>query len=65
MIHEKSRGLIIEVASFDMVSVRKTANRLGLNTESSQRFLNQWISCAHKAMDRAVQLLIEYADAKV
>lgn len=65
MIHEKSRGLIIEVASFDMVSVRKTANRLGLNTESSQRFSKPMDPLAPtKAMDRAVQLLIEYADAK-
>ena len=65
MIQDHSKGIIIEVASFDMVSVRKTASRLGLITESSQRFSKAMDPLAPlKAMDRAVQLLIEYADAK-
>ena len=64
MIHDETRGLIIEIASFDMVSVRKTASKLGLSTESSQRFSKAMDPLApQKAMDRAVQLLIEYADA--
>lgn len=64
MIHSETRGLIIEVASFDMVSVRKTASRLGLSTESSQRFSKVMDPMAPiKAMDRAVDLLIQYANA--
>lgn len=64
MIHDATTGLVIEVASFDMVSVRKTASRLGLSTESSQRFSKPMDPLAPvKAMDRAVALLLEYADA--
>lgn len=64
MIHNETRGLIIEVASFDMVSVRKTASKLGLNTESSSRFSKPMDDLAPiKAMDRAVDLLIKYANA--
>lgn len=66
MIHDDTKGIVIEIASFDMVSVRKTAIRLGLNTESSQRFSKPMDPLAPiKAMDRAVQLLIEYADAEL
>lgn len=64
MIHNETKGLVIEVASFDRVSVRKTATRLGLNTESSSRFSKPMDPLAPiKAMDRAVDLLIKYADA--
>lgn len=64
MIHDNTKGLIIEVASFDMVSVRKTASKLGLSTESSQRYSKPLDTLAPiKAMDRAVDLLIEYASA--
>ncbi|HZJ86718.1 MAG TPA: phenylalanine--tRNA ligase subunit beta, partial [Erysipelothrix sp.] len=64
MIHDKTKGLIIEMASFDMVRVRQTASRLGLSTESSSRYSKPMDNLAPiKAMDRAVSLLIEYADA--
>lgn len=64
-IEEDTSGLIIECASFNPVSIRNTARRLNLNTESSQRY-QKGIEplAAQKALDRAVQLLIEYADAK-
>ncbi len=64
-IEDTSRGIIIECASFDHVSVRNTAKRLNLNTEASIRY-QKGIEplAARKALDRAVQLLIEYADAK-
>lgn len=64
-IEETTTGLIIECASFDPVSIRNTARRLGLNTEASVRY-QRGIEplAAQKALDRAVQLLIEYADAK-
>ena len=64
MIHSETKGLVIEVASFDRVNVRKTATRLGLSTESSSRFSKPMDPLAPiKAMDRAVDLLIKYADA--
>ncbi len=64
-IEETTTGLIIECASFDSVAIRNTARRLGLNTDASVRY-QRGIEplAAQKAMDRAVQLLIEYADAK-
>ncbi|MCF0105274.1 MAG: phenylalanine--tRNA ligase subunit beta [Holdemanella sp.] len=64
-ILDTTRGLIIECASFDHVSIRNTARRLSLSTESSVRY-QKGIEplAAKKALDRAVQLLIEYADAK-
>lgn len=64
-IEENTTGLIIECASFDNVAIRNTARRLNLNTESSQRYAKGIEPlAAKKALDRAVQLLIEYADAK-
>lgn len=63
-ITDDSKGLVIEVARFDFVSVRQSANRLGLSTESSQRFSKPMDNkSTQNAMDRAVQLLIEYAHA--
>lgn len=64
-ILDTTRGLIIECASFDHVSIRNTARRLNLATESSLRYQKGIEPMApFKAIDRAVQLLIEYADAK-
>lgn len=63
-IQDTTKGLIIECAQFDHVAIRNTARRLNLSTESSLRF-QKGIEplAAKKALDRAVQLLIEYADA--
>lgn len=64
-IEDNTQGIIIECASFDHVAIRNTARRLNLNTESSIRY-QKGIEplAAKKALDRAVDLLIEYADAK-
>lgn len=64
-IEETTTGLIIECASFDHVRIRNTARRLSLNTEASVRY-QKGIEplAAKKALDRAVDLLIRYADAK-
>lgn len=64
-ILDSTQGLIIECAIFDHVSIRNTARRLNLATESSVRY-QKGIEplAAQKALDRAVQLLVEYADAK-
>lgn len=64
-ITDDTTSLIIECAQFDHVSIRNTARRLNLNTDASVRY-QKGIEplAAQKALDRAVQLLIEYADAK-
>ncbi|MBR0294834.1 MAG: phenylalanine--tRNA ligase subunit beta [Bacilli bacterium] len=38
-VDENSKNIVIEAASFDAASVRHTSNRLGLVSESSQRFV--------------------------
>lgn len=49
---------------FDHVSIRNTARRLNLSTDASVRYQKGIEPLASKkALDRAVQLLIEYADA--
>lgn len=60
-----TKGILIEAAIFDHVSVRNTSRRLNLNTDASIRYQKGIEPNAPiAAMDRAVQLLIAYADAK-
>ncbi|MBO5527502.1 MAG: phenylalanine--tRNA ligase subunit beta, partial [Erysipelotrichaceae bacterium] len=59
-----TKGLIIEAALFDHAQIRRTSNRLGLQTEAAARFAKGLEPMAqNKAVDRAVQLLIDLADA--
>jgi len=63
-ILDDTSSLIIEAALFDHAQIRRTANRLGLQTEAAARFSKGLEPLAqNKAVDRAVQLLIELADA--
>ena len=63
-ILDDTKGLIIEAALFDHAQIRRTSNRLGLQTEAAARFSKGLEPLAqNKAMDRAVELLIELADA--
>lgn len=63
-IEETTTGLILEAAIFHHVSIRNTSRRLNLGTDASVRYQKGIEPLAtFKAMDRAVQLLIEYADA--
>jgi phenylalanyl-tRNA synthetase beta chain len=63
-IDESTIGIIIEAASFSPVSIRNTSRRLDLITEAASRFTKGIEPLApFKALDRAVQLLIELADA--
>ena len=63
-ILEDTTSILIESALFDHAQIRRTANRLGLQTEAAMRFAKGLEPLAQeKAMDRAVQLLKEYADA--
>ncbi|MBQ1625305.1 MAG: phenylalanine--tRNA ligase subunit beta, partial [Erysipelotrichaceae bacterium] len=61
---DTTKGLIIEAALFDHAQIRRTSNRLGLQTEAAARFAKGLEPMAqNKAVDRAVQLLIDLADA--
>ena len=64
-ILDSTKGLIIEAALFDHAQIRRTSNRLGLQTEAAARFSKGLEPLSqNRAVDRAVQLLIELADAK-
>ena len=64
-ILDDTTSLIIEAALFDHAQIRRTSNRLGLQTEAAARFAKGLEPMAqNKAMDRACDLLIELADAK-
>ena len=64
-IDESTQAIIIEAALFDRVAIRKTSRRLNLQTEASLHFQKGIEPLApFKAVDRAVALLIELADAE-
>ncbi|MGN1345029.1 MAG: phenylalanine--tRNA ligase subunit beta, partial [Traorella sp.] len=64
-IDESTKGIIIEVATFNYVQCRNTARRLNITSDASVRNAKEIEPGApKKAMDRCVQLLLEYADAK-
>lgn len=64
MIEDTTTSIVLEAARFDLVSVRKTSMRLGIFSDSSARFTKQMDpTTAQLAIDRAVELLIEWADA--
>ncbi len=63
-IADTTTAIVLEAAVFDHVSIRNTARRLNLNTDASVRYQKGIEPLAtRKAMDRAVSLLKEYADA--
>ncbi len=65
-IDENTKGIIIEAAHFNSVNIRNTSRRLGLITEAASRFTKGIDPLAAvKATERSIQLLLEYADAKV
>ena len=64
-ILDDTSSIIIESACFDHAQIRRTSNRLGLQTEAAARYSKGLEPLSQqKAMDRAVELLIKYADAK-
>lgn len=61
-VDEVTTDIILESANFDPVSVRKTARRLGILTDSSKRFENEPTpELAAQAMDRVTQTILEIA----
>jgi phenylalanyl-tRNA synthetase beta chain len=64
-ITDKTTTILIESACFNPVSIRRTARKLGLPSESSYRFERGVDpNLADKALERAVNLLVEYAGAQ-
>ncbi len=64
-VDENTKNIYIEAASFDGASIRHTSNRLGLVSESSQRFVkgtNHFQSAF--VLDYAAELINELCDAK-
>ena len=65
-VSDTSKEILLESACFNPLSIRRTARKLNLGTESSYRF-ERGVDpgVAPKAMERAVQLLVEIAGAEV
>ena len=64
-VDENTKNIYIEAASFDGASIRHTSNRLGLSSESSQRFVkgtNHFQS--EFVLDYAASLINELCEAK-
>lgn len=64
-IDENTTEILIEAASFHASTIRSSARRLNLGTEASTRFIKGiGPEAPYLAVERAISLLIEYADAK-
>jgi phenylalanyl-tRNA synthetase beta chain len=65
-IHPESRNVLLECAVFDPLTIRKTARRLGLNSESSFRFERgvDQVGSAF-ALDRAAALMGDLSGGRV
>jgi len=63
-VTDRTTDILLESAYFNPVSIRRTARQLNLATDSSYRF-ERGVDPAGvpKAMERAVQLMVEIADA--
>jgi len=61
-----TRRVLLESAYFDPANIRKTSKKLGISTDSSQRF-ERGVDPEgqHFAMDRAIQLIHELAGGEV
>ncbi len=64
-ISERTKKVLLEVAVFDPIRIRKTSRRLGITTDSSYRFERGVDSeNSEYVIKRLADLLIELADAK-
>lgn len=64
-IDENTKNIVVEVANFDHASIRRTSSRLGLTSDSSQRYVkginpNQY----NEVLYLIARLCKEYADAQ-
>lgn len=59
-VSSDTKNILIEVANFEPISVRKTANRLGIKTEASKRYENDLSpTLCDFAMDEISALIME------
>lgn len=65
-VSESTTTILLESAHFEPSRVRRGARAVGLSTDASRRF-ERWVdpNGTRRASDRAVQLLVEHAGAKV
>lgn len=64
-ITEATKRIIVEVANFDAVNVRKTTQQLGVRTDSALRFEKGLpLSFIDDAVNRVIELLQQHAGAK-
>lgn len=64
-VDENTKNIYIEAASFDGASIRHTSNRLGLSSESSQRFVKGTNHLqASRVIEFASYLIKEYASGE-
>lgn len=62
----KTKLVVLESATFNPFSVRKTSKKLGIRTEASLRFeKGLWPELAKEAIDRATQLILEICGGKI
>lgn len=65
-VDKNTKNIIIEVANFDPISIRKTSKRLGIQTEASKRFENNLSSLlCEDAMLEISNLFLEYGFAEI
>ena len=64
-VDENTKNILLEAANFDPVSVRKTAKRLAIQTESSYRFERGVdIEALPEAQDKATEMILKLAGGK-
>ena len=64
-VDENTKNIYIEAASFDGATIRHTSNRLGLASESSQRFVKGTNHFqAEYVLNYATQLILDLCEAK-
>lgn len=65
-IHNGTTCIVLEAANFNPKVIRTTSKRLGLRTDASMRFEHEPSpELTTRALDRAAELLLEYAHATV
>jgi len=65
-VRDSTRHILLESACFNPVSIRRTAKKLGLNTDASHRFergVDPVNTC--RALDRAAQLMAELGGGRI
>ena len=64
-IDENTKNVVVEVANFDHAAIRKTSSRLGLTSDSSQRFVKRINPNQYNGVLKLVgRLCKEFAEAK-